>query len=209
MSGGRRRALALGLALAAVAAGCSSGGNGDKTATAAARATPAAPSPTAIAPTPFDPTATPLKVDDFALDAYTIEIPDGWQAETFPSPGGFGRRYTAFESGARTAQVSVRCQRGATIESLSQQDQGLVDGIGGTYGIGGMTDVTAGGLSGKQTRYELALGGQTQQTRALYLQGATCAWQILLQAYGLGTQERYAAVFDAILATFKPTAPAG
>ena len=205
--------------LAIVAGGCSSNSKSNSTATPPADAT-SAPSPTATATGPSPTSATEsatadgsggfnLQPDANSTDAYTIEVPVGWQAENIPEPGGFGRRYSFILNGAQTAQVTVRCQAGGTVADLMQADQSIVTSLGGVYGTGGSMDVTVGGMPGKQTGYTLTVGGRPQETRVLYLQGKICGWVLLLQAFGAGQLAHYTPLFNAIVATFNPVMAGG
>jgi hypothetical protein len=158
---------------------------------------------------PIDPTSVTLQPDSGAVDAYTIQIPTDWQAENIPAPGGFGRRYTLSENGTRAAQLTVRCERGASIDDLAATDKRLITSIYGTYGANGVTDVTLAGLQGHATDYSIGGKGLTQDSRVMYLQGKICGWQILLQAFGSGQLPRYIPLFELILSTFKPVAEGG
>jgi hypothetical protein len=205
------RTLTLLVAVAAVAGACSAGAGKGLTPVPApsALATPAPAQSPAPAPTAVDPAAVPLQPDAGAEGAYTIQVPVGWTAENIPAPGGFGRRYTLFVDGARSAQVTVRCERGASIDSLVTTDSRLVGSLQGQYGSGGMADVVVGGLTGRATAYTLVVGGVPQETRAVYLQGTLCGWQILLQAFGRGQLARYTPLFERVLATFSPSIAGG
>ena len=163
----------------------------------------------AAANTPIAPASVTLQPDTGAQDAYNIEIPASWQAENIPAPGGFGRRYTLFENGNRIAQLTVRCERGATIADLAATDERLITSIQGTYGANGVTDVTLAGLQGQSTDYSIGGMGLAQDARVIYLQGKVCGWEIILQAFGSGQLPHYTLLFETILATFKPVAAGG
>jgi hypothetical protein len=206
-------ALALGL-VAACGSGSKSPPSGS-TSTSSPGAASGSPSP-AVAPTPAGPGSFQLQPDDSANTAFSIQFPVGWQAENVVVPGGFARRYFTTRDGARTVAITVRCAPGETIASLSKLDASLVGGtLHGQYNLAGLTSVTAGGLQGQTTDYTVPLGstgdpnGQQQESRVLYLQGTSCAWQILLQTFATGQRQVYSALFDAVLATFQPATPGG
>lgn len=206
---------ALALVTAVFAQGC-----GSSSSSPVGRATPAGSTvpPVAAAPGAFPtiPSMAQPQTVTGPQNAYTIEIPAGWQGTDLTMPGGFARRYGSLQGSVQGPQVTVRCAPGETIDALSTEDQHIVGNARGAYGVGGFTAVTVAGLRGKQTNYTIPLsgvaigsGGAVVEARVVYLQGTSCAWQFLLQAFGTGQAQRYSGLFNQVLATFRPATPGG
>ena len=188
---------------------CSSGSGSTPASTRPAGGSTSSPQPSAVVATQVDPATVPLQPDSAAQQGYTISVPADWQAENIPMPGGFGRRYTMFNGGARQVQITVSCNANTTVSTMQTQDNSIVQSLKGTYAVNGMTDVTLAGLQGKSTDYSLIVGGLKQESHVIYLQGKTCGWRLLMQGFGAGVLERYTTLLERISATFKPADAAG
>jgi len=168
------------------------------------------PSRVSSGPTPVDASSFQLEPVTGEFDSYIIQIPQGWQTEEIAAPGGFIRRYVMFQSDTRTrmASITLRCEPGAAVDLMMQEDAKVVDSVNGKYGLGGTKDVRVANLSGKQTDYTVTAGAPVA-SRVVYLGGASCGWRILFQVFGGGELQPYAQLFDKMLATFQPGTPGG
>jgi hypothetical protein len=162
-----------------------------------------------IIPTPLDPNQFQLQTVTAGPDTFSIDVPTDWKSEDIAAPAGFGKRYYLEQDGNRTAQVTVRCQYGATIDTMTSADAALVQGLKGQFNLSKATAVSVGALEGKQVDFALVFGGTLSEQRGVYVEAPPCGWRITLQTFGAGRREQYGALFDRLLATFHAMVPSG
>lgn len=183
--------------LAAAAAAC--GGGGEETSVSTATPPPAI----TVGPVPTVDAATPLAEYRSADMGFSIGYPEGWNVQT---PGGVFSAFTWSTNGRPIAQLTLLCNQGEnlTVDGLISSDRAIIASGGGSV-PSEPTPIEVAGLPGKQTTYEVNLGGLTVEQVAAYVVSGECGWRIGLATYGPGTREPYLPLFDRILASFRPS----